>query len=136
MELEGSWQLVAWRRIDHDGTVSFPLGPDARGLLTYARDGRMSVVMTAAGRPPMEGNDPLGGDTQKRADAYSTCLAYAGTYERDGETVIHRIEESLYPNWSGSVEPRSMSHQDGELVLRTPSQPGATVNEIVWTRPE
>jgi len=138
MELEGTWRLAAWRRIAPDGTVTFPLGVAAQGLLTYSADGYMSVVMTAAGRPIISGDDPLGGETTKRADAYSTCLAYAGTYERRGDTVVHRIEDSLFPNWSGAVEPRSISNRDGQLVLRTEPKPGAsgaTVNELAWTRP-
>ena len=138
MEFEGSWTLVAWRRISHDGNVSFPLGPDAHGLITYANDGRMSVVMTAAKRPPLDGDDPLSGDSEQRAAAYSTCLAYAGTYERRSDVVIHHIETSLFPNWSGTVQERSISYRDGQLVLRTLPEPdvsGGTVNELAWARP-
>lgn len=136
VDLVGTWRLVAWRRITSDGAVSFPLGQDAQGTLVYARDGGMSVVLTAAARPPM-GGDPLGGDVDSRARCYSTCLAYAGSYEVHGETVIHSVSESLYPNWSGTSQPRTIDFQDGDLVLSTPSQPGAsggTVNEIVWSR--
>ncbi|MCW2539392.1 MAG: Lipocalin-like protein [Frankiales bacterium] len=135
MEIEGTWQLLAWRRIDPDGGISFPLGADAHGLLTYAPDGYMSVVLTAAGRPSIPGGDPLGGDTQNRAEAYSTCLAYAGTWERQGDTVVHRIEDSLFPNWSGAVEPRLASDRDGQLVLSTEPKPGGAINEIAWMRP-
>jgi Lipocalin-like domain len=128
---------VHWRRIASDGTETFPLGRDARGQLIYTADGRMSVVMTAANRAPLDGGDPLGGDAEERADAYSTCLAYAGTYERQDETVAHSIEQSLYPNWSGTVQSRRITDRDGRLVLRTPPQsgPDADVNEIVWARP-
>jgi hypothetical protein len=138
VEIEGTWLLVAWRRIAPDGSVSFPLGPDAQGLLIYTRDGHMSVVMVSGGRPPITGGDPLGGDIEARAEAYSTCLAYTGTYVRDDETVVHYVEQSLYPNWSGTEQPRSIIDRDGQLVLTTPSQAGVptTVNEIAWARPD
>lgn len=143
MEIEGTWRLVAWRRIAPDGSVSLPLGPDPQGLLTYTSDGHMSVVMVSAGRPPIAsgdplGGDPLGGDIEARAEAYTTCLAYTGTYVRDEGTVVHYVQQSLYPNWSGTEQPRSITDRDGQLVLTTPPQAGVptTVNEITWARPE
>ena len=137
MELNGAWRLVHWRRINADGTESYPLGEDARGTLLYTDDGYMSAMMTAAHRSEIDGHDPLGGDSEARATAYSTCLAYSGTWQRQGDTVIHRLTDSLYPNWSGSVQPRSIEDRDGELILRTPQDgPGGVVNEIAWTRPD
>jgi hypothetical protein len=137
VELLGSWRLVHWRRINADGTESFPLGEDAQGTLLYAEDGYMSAMMTAANRPEIEGGDPLGGDLQARAAAYSTCLAYSGTWERQGDTVIHRVTDSLFPNWSGTVQPRPIEDRDGQLVLRTPQDgPSAVVNEMAWMRPD
>jgi Lipocalin-like domain len=137
MDLAGNWKLVAWRRIKDDGSVSYPLGDDARGLLIYTDDGRMAVQMAAADRPPLETGDPLGGDVQKRADAYSTCLAYVGSYEVRGQEVVHRIDMSLFPDWSGAVQTRPFTYDDNELVLRTPPMETATgtvVNEMSWVR--
>lgn len=134
MELEGSWQLVQWRRIAPDGTVTHPLGTDAEGLLVYTPDGQMSVVMTGADRTAIGGGDPLGGSAEERAAAYSSCLAYTGTYVRDGDTVIHHVGASLYPNWSDTVQPRTIVQRDGQLVLVTPQQPGSPVNELAWQR--
>src|SRR5437016_582455 len=39
--LRGTWKLNAWRRIAEDGTVTYPLGPDARGQLIYTDNGGM-----------------------------------------------------------------------------------------------
>jgi hypothetical protein len=97
----------------------------------------MAVQMTAADRPTVDTADPLGGDVQARADAYSTCLAYFGSYEQQDDKVVHRIDASLYPNWSEAVQERPLAYENGELVLRTPPTPGPRgtfVNEIAWTR--
>jgi hypothetical protein len=138
--LDGTWKLVAWRRIAGDGTVSYPLGADARGELVYTPGGRMMVQITAAGRPAMGTEDPLGGDAQARAGAYSTYLAYFGTYEIQDKTVVHRIDGSLYQNWCGQKQVRPLAVESGELVLRTPPMrlgDGSTVvNELAWTREE
>jgi hypothetical protein len=95
--------------------------------------------MAAAARQPLVTTDPLGGDVAARADAYSTYLAYWGTYElRDDDAIVHRIDESLFPNWSGEEQIRSYTCEDDRLVLRTPPMQvsgGATVvNELAWIR--
>lgn len=138
--LEGTWSLVAWRRIADGGPVSYPLGADARGLLVYAGNGRMSVQITAADadRPDLGGDDPLGGAEGARAGAYSTYLAYFGTYEVEGDSVVHKIEGSLFPAWSGARQVRPYDLDSGQLVLRTPPMrlaDGSTVvNELAWER--
>lgn len=136
--LNGTWNLVAWRRIAGDGSVSYPLGPDASGLLVYTENGRMTVQIAGADRATVAGDDPLGGDEQARAEAYSTYLAYFGTYAVSGQNVVHDIEGSLFPNWSGESQVRPFTLDSGQLVLSTPPMEladGTTVvNELAWER--
>lgn len=132
IDLQGTWRLMSWRRVAHDGGVTYPFGDDATGILMYGSDGRMAVQMTAARRPGVPTSDPLGGDADARAAAYSTCLAYFGSYEVRGDSVVHRIDASLYPNWSGAEQVRSVELDGDRLVLRTP--PAAVVNEMAWMR--
>jgi Lipocalin-like domain len=137
VDLSGVWKLVAWRRIAGDGTVSYPLGDNASGMLVYTANGRMAVQLTAADRAPLKTDDPLGGDLHERAEAYSTCLAYVGRYEVQGDTVVHWIDVSLFPNWSGAEQSRPFTCEDDELVLRTPpmeTAAGTVVNELAWAR--
>jgi hypothetical protein len=100
----------------------------------------MAVQIVAAGRPELATEDPLGGDLAARAGAYSTYLAYFGGYELDGETVVHHIDGSLFPNWSDEKQVRPFVADGDELVLRTPPMAddsgGTVVNELVWTRDE
>jgi Lipocalin-like domain len=136
--LTGTWSLVAWRRIAGDGHVSYPLGEDARGLLSYTDNGRMTVQISGAKRAEQDTGDPLGGDQGARARAYSTYLAYYGTYEVRGQQVVHRIEASLYQNWAGETQVRRYTLDSGQLVLRTPpmrlGDGSAVVNELAWER--
>jgi hypothetical protein len=134
---QGTWKLVAWRRIAGDGTVSYPLGQGARGQLIYAPHGHMAVQITGADRPTLVTADPLGGDAEARAGAYSTYLAYFGRYEVHDECVVHLVDGSLFPNWSGEKQVRPFTEENGELVLRTPPMKadGTTVvNELAWAR--
>jgi hypothetical protein len=137
MDLSGDWTLVAWRRIAGDGTISYPLGDNASGTLMYSTSGRMAVHLSAAGRPNLATDDPLGGTEDERAAAYSTCLAYVGRYEVQGDIVVHTIDECLYPNWAGAEQSRPYTYADNELVLRTPpmvTATGTVVNELAWAR--
>jgi hypothetical protein len=137
VNLAGVWRLVAWRRIAGDGTVSYPLGDNATGMLVYTTDGRMAVQLTAADRARLKTDDPLGGDVHERAKAYSTCLAYVGRYEVRADTVVHWIDASLYPNWSGAEQSRPFTFENDELVLRTPpmeTAAGTVINELAWAR--
>ncbi|SIO57718.1 Lipocalin-like domain-containing protein [Singulisphaera sp. GP187] len=137
MIIVGSWRLRAWRRLVEGGEATYPLGENATGVLIYAEDGTMAVQMVAADRPSIAMDDALGGDPCQRAAAYSTCLAYFGTYEVQGDSVIHRIQGSLFPNWSGTVQTRPLAFDGNVLVLRTPPTTGAdgtVVNEIAWVR--
>jgi hypothetical protein len=136
VNIAGSWKLLAWRRLEGDNVI-YPFGEDATGILIYAEDGSMAVQMTAAHRPTIPTTDALGGDAEHRAAAYSTCLAYFGTWEVDDDKVVHHVEASLFPNWSGTVQTRPFTCDGQELVLRTPPTPGpngTVVNEMSWVR--
>lgn len=135
--IAGSWKLLAWRRYVGDEVI-YPLGEDVTGILIYAEDGSMAVQMFAAQRPAIPTTDPLGGTLEERAAAYSTCLAYFGTWAQQGDKIVHHITASLFPNWSGTVQARPFTCDGQELVLRTPPEEGPdgiVVNEIAWVRP-
>jgi hypothetical protein len=135
--ISGVWRLLAWRRVADDGSLTYPLGEVVDGLLVYTPQGSMAVQMASASRPNIDSTDPLGGDATERAAAYSSCLAYFGTYEVRGNEVIHTISVSLYPNWSGTNAARPFEIIGDQLTLRTlPSPDGGetVVNEMYWAR--
>ena len=139
VKVAGSWRLVTWRRVVEGGDTTWPLGENPIGVLIYAEDGRMAVQMLAVDRARIDSTDALGGTAEERAAAYSTCLAYYGSYEADENAITHRVEGSLYPNWSETVQVRPYTLEGETLVLRTPPSQGpdgTVVNEIVWLRDE
>lgn len=134
MEIAGTWTLDFWNRYDSDGQTSQPFGSAPSGVLVYAPDGGMAVMMTAADRPTLETDDPVGGSEQERADAYSTCLAYVGSYRIEDDVVIHELETSLFPNWSGTEQVRPFLIDDNKLVLQVRDADERLTNEIAWHR--
>jgi hypothetical protein len=135
--LVGSWRLEACEAVDSDGTVLFPLGPQAVGILIYTADGSMSVAIMKGDRPRFAASDILGGTREEKALAAEGFLSYSGRYEVLGSRVRHTIEVSLFPNWVGSVQERIVDLGDDTLVLKTDPIPlgGRTrVAQMRWRR--
>jgi hypothetical protein len=71
----------------------------------------------------------LGGSVEEQAQAAQSYLSYGGTYEIQGDKVIHHIEASLFPNWVGEDQVRFVDKlTKDQLVLRT--QPYLTSGKI------
>ena len=118
--LIGTWRLLSWEnRAVVDGEVSYPLGKDAVGYIMYGADGYMSVAIMCPDCARFAAGDLLGGDAEERAQAALTYVSYCGTYEFRGETVVHRVELSLFPNWVGVEQERLIEVSGNRLTLST-----------------
>jgi hypothetical protein len=115
----GTWRFLSWENRSADGTVSYPLGPDTAGLIIYTDDGYMSVAIMRADREPFAAEDLLGGTSEEKAGAAETYVSYSGRYEFRGDSVIHHVELSLFPNWSGVDQERLVEVTGNRLTLRT-----------------
>jgi len=138
-ELVGRWRLLSWSARDEDGEVTYPFGEKAEGTLVYTADGWLTVALAVGDRPNLSTEDLIGGSDDERAEAFSTYIAYSGTYEVEGDVVVHRITMSLFPNWVGSERRRHVDLSADELVLTTPPMEvggDVLVSELRWTREE
>ena len=118
--LVGTWRLMSWENRDvADGRVDYPLGEDAMGYIMYGQDGFMSVAIARPDRPTFSAGDLLGGSAGERARAAETYVSYCGTYEFRGETVVHFVELSLFPNWVGAEQERLIEVSGDRLILST-----------------
>jgi hypothetical protein len=133
-DIAGAWRLDTWRKLATDGSVSYPFGEQPVGTLLYTPDGYMAVQMLVAERPRLATDDALGGSVEERASAYSSCLAYFGRYEVKGESVIHHVTGSLFPNWSQTTQERPFVCRGDELCLQVKDSSGRVTNEIIWRR--
>ena len=62
----------------------------------------------------------------EHASAYRSMLTYAGTWERIGDEVVHHVELSLYPAWTGSDQRRRYEFRDdGTLALTARFEDGS-----------
>ena len=137
--LSGTWRLVSFEVVTRDGqVVDRVMGEHPLGQIMY--DGaRMCVQLTRPDRARFATTDVLGGTVDERARAYVSFIAYCGTYtvsEAEG-IVVHHLEWSLFPNWTGSDQKRFFAITGDRLTLTTPSfeRKGQSVTaRLVWER--
>jgi hypothetical protein len=116
-DLIGVWSLVAWVQDYDDGRLVRPFGGSPAGTLMYTPGGHMSGVIASGDRPDFAGDAQWQASETERARAYSSFLAYAGTYTVDGDVVIHHVLTSLFPNWVGRDQRRVAEPSGDRLTL-------------------
>ena len=111
---------MSWENRSIDGQkISYPLGRDAVGYIMYNQDGYMSVTIMRPNRAKFAAGDLLGGSVEEKAQAAETYVSYCGRYEFRGDTVIHHVELSSFPNWVGVDQERLVELNGNRLTLST-----------------
>jgi Lipocalin-like domain len=117
-EIVGTWQLVSYTaQGDQGGPVTYPLGPDAVGLIMYNHDGYMSAQLMRQDRPDYD--QPGTPTTEQAATAAAGYLAYGGPYTVDESrgVVHHEVTVSLLPNWLNTAQLRNSTLDGDRLTL-------------------
>ncbi len=123
-DIVGTWRLESWIAEDQEtGTRVDVFGAKPSGYLIYTPGGRMTVNLTADGRKPLSG-DRFSTPAEERAAAFSTGIAYSGTYTVKGEAVTHRVEVASFQNWVGTEQIRFATVEGDTLTMKTPPIPG------------
>ena len=137
-EFVGAWKLISLERRTAAGEVTYPMGQNPVGRLTYDALGRMSVQIMRPDRPKPQGVTPASWSAQEKAAAFDGFIAYYGTFtvSETERAVIHHVEASLYPHWVGSDQRRLYEFSGSQLILRALNGSGgpATESRLVWER--
>ncbi len=137
----GTWKLISCNAHRRNGQVVAIYGPNPEGRLFYDAAGNMSVHIMRAGRPSFRDEQKFRATDEEMRAAYQGYEAYFSTYEVDWERRIvnHRVQGGLFPNWTGSLQPRHFRFDGPDrLTLSTESleasSPKRTVVTLVWER--
>jgi hypothetical protein len=136
----GTWELVSYiAQDDHGGPITYPLGPDALGLIMYTTDGYMSAQIMRPDRPAFDRPESDGGTPEQAAAAAAGYLAYSGPFEVEESTgvVHHEVRVSLLPNWLNGTQLRHAKLDGDHLTLSaiTAAPDGVeTISTLVWKR--
>ena len=132
----GTWGLIDYRLIRADGAVRKPWGEHVAGLLIYSPEGFMSATLMAAVRRKVA-HPETPASTADMSHRSARCIAYAGRFTADAETIIHHVEVSLFSRWVGLPQVRYYDVTADRLVLKTPPIPRLgkhLVGQLTWER--
>lgn len=115
----GSWRLISCEHLRSDGTVEYPFGTSPKGRLVYLADRRMIVLITDPSRPLARSPQFFEATDVELAQAAKGCVAYSGDWSLRGQEVVHNLDQSMFPNWSGISLVRFYRFDGGKLVLTT-----------------
>src|SRR5438552_14351779 len=104
--LVGAWRLVSWINRSASGVTTAPFGDAPQGMIIYTVEGFMCATVTRPGRPRFANGDQMAGSTEEKVAAAEGYIGYCGTYELRGESVVHRVADSFFPNWEGGEQER------------------------------
>ena len=114
----GVWKLLEMKSVSVDNII-YPLG-EVVGQLIYTQD-RMSAQLGSKDRPNFKSNDYREGTQSEIYSAFNSYISYFGEYEiiPDKNLVIHKVEQSLFPNWIGQNVKRYYEFKDSLLILKS-----------------
>ncbi|MHA1559467.1 MAG: lipocalin-like domain-containing protein [Alphaproteobacteria bacterium] len=137
-KLLGTWKLARWYNEAADGTITEPFGPDPVGFISYSHDGYMFAHLAITDRARYAANDMAAGTIDEDSAAMKSHVSYAGSYEIDGNHVVHHVELASFPNWTGTDQRRQIRFESGRLRLSAPFEyDGAIVTaHAVWEKPK
>jgi hypothetical protein len=132
--LVGAWRLLSLRSVQPDGSVDYPLGPDAIGQIVYSANGRMSAQLMRAGQPRFQAGDAQQATDEEKLTAYQAYTGYFGSFRIDPEAgaVIHEVQGSTFPNMIGTDQVRYYRIDGDRLDLEADSPQGRS--HVAWQR--
>jgi predicted DNA-binding protein with PD1-like motif len=135
----GTWELVSYTEGAHGGPITYPLGPDALGLIMYTGDGYMSAQIMRRDRPAFDRPETDGGTAEQAAAAAAGYLAYSGPFTVDESSGVlqHQPMVSLLPNWLNHTQIRHSTLDGNHLTLSavTAAPDGVeTISTLLWKR--
>jgi hypothetical protein len=139
--LVGTWKLVSVSNVTDSGIVrEEAYGRNPIGFLTYTADGRMMGILMTSGRKPLSKGWKVA-PAEEKAKAFSTSLAYAGTFTVSGDRVIHHVEAATDPNRLNKDLVRIVVGLEGDRMTLRTAEPLAwddgvryAYQELVWDR--
>ncbi|NEO91513.1 MAG: lipocalin-like domain-containing protein [Moorea sp. SIO3G5] len=150
----GTWKLIYWESKTPKGKIYHPFGKNTIGYITYTEYQHMSATIMKENRPNIEippeelikarqvllkpwllinGWKYIKG-IFRYLQASTNYISYSGKYEIKGNKVVHHVEVSLIPDWTGTDLERTFEFSsDSRLVLSTPDQDG-NHHYLTWER--
>lgn len=106
----GTYDYVSWENRHESGAITYPLGPDAIGVISYSPDGFVFVHIMANNRNKHSLSDLFSGKNYEIKNSATTHISCCGTYEIIENEIIHHVSVS-------SEQRRNWEFKNGNLML-------------------
>ncbi|HLY84057.1 MAG TPA: lipocalin-like domain-containing protein [Acidimicrobiales bacterium] len=116
----GTYRLLYVEQYADDGEVTRSNGDYPRGYMVYTADGITICLLMRSDRKKFAGSDLQGGTVEERAEAFSTAVSHAGTWEVVDGKIIHHLDCNTYPNWTDTHQVREFDLSATHLTLHPP----------------
>ena len=115
-ELVGTWTLVSIT-LEQNGKKTDFYGPNPQGQVTYAPNGRVSLIIARSDLPQFASKNRKAGTPEENKAVVQGSIAYFGTYSvsETDKTITTHIESSTFPNWIGTDQKRFFTLSGDEL---------------------
>jgi hypothetical protein len=125
-DLVGTWTIVS----------AEAFGPNPKGVLIFDANGRYSLMLMRPDLPKYASNNRTQGTSEEYKAIGSGSISYFGTYSVNGSDLILRIEQSSFPNWTGTEQKRTNLTLTGDELKYTNTAPsvGGSAAILVWKR--
>ena len=134
-DLAGTWSLVS-ATVTQDGKSRDIFGSHPAGMMMFDANGRFTQVIVASGLPKFASKSRETGTADENQAVVKGSIAYFGTYTVGAGGIVDlRVENSTFPNMSGTDQKRSIKISGDGLTWgnATPAV-GAGVAEQLWKR--
>ncbi|HZP85617.1 MAG TPA: lipocalin-like domain-containing protein [Burkholderiales bacterium] len=120
----GTWALQSWVSTDTEtGATVDVFGKQPTGYLIYTAGGHMAVVLSADGRAKLS-SDRFNSPVDERAKAFSTHVAYVGTYTLTNDGIMHHVKAASFQNWVDTEQFRYVEVKGDTMTIKTPPLQG------------
>ncbi|WP_100617846.1 lipocalin-like domain-containing protein [Bacillus cereus] len=118
-KFSGTWNLVDMY-VKEGNQISYPLGPQPKGILIYNTDGYMSVVLTGQNRPAKQSIDFTLGSAEEQL-VLIQYASYNGSFQiyENKNVITHNVNISIFPKWEKTELKRSYAFCENKLTLTT-----------------
>jgi hypothetical protein len=133
-KLLGTWQLISWEEHEPGHDVTYPVGSNAVGQISYDAAGRMSAQLVRPNQQHFVSEDWREARIDEKASAWANYFGYFGTYTVDEQahTIVHHIEGSWFPNLVGTDQVRHYRLEGDRVILNADTKWGHVL--IIWQK--
>ena len=119
-----------------DDCLGEAFGPNPKGVLIFDTNGRYSLMLMRGDLPKYASNNRSQGTAEEYKAIGAGSISYFGTYSVSGSELILRIENSSFPNWTGTEQKRTNLTLTGDELKYTNTAPsvGGPAAVLVWRR--